>query len=256
MIKAQPIRKRTKLTALVNPRRKAAKAKAAKKPHRPKKVSGAPRRNPGATVLLGYLNPPEKKMQKQKTQKHKTIRRKASNPIRAKALPFQKKHRPRRKNPVSSISAGIFKKPIDLLQAGAIAAVAFFATKQVPRAVLKQRDQLWIGYLANLLTALGCTAMADRYLGPNAARSAFVGGGMYLFQRILTEQTDFGSRFGMQGLVPGYWAQPPVVDRQGRPVFQPQLAEFVKQQIPPPAPAPAPAQSSVGVSGGRFASRW
>ena len=255
MIAAQPV-KRTKFTAVVTGR----------------KSSGAPRRtNPAATVLLGYLNPERKPMQKTKAQKAKsTIRRPAKpNPfIKAKAFsvqPWKKngnRKPPRRKNPLSI--SGILGKPVELLKAGAIGAIAYFVTRQVPQAVLKARNTSWMGYGANLLTALGSAAVADKYFGPTAGTAAFVGGGMYLVGRVANDQTPFGktlnlqglgdpaARGGLRGLVPAFFPSPAIVDRSGQPVmaqYQP-IVDAAVAQMPVQPPA-------AGMAGGRFsASRF
>lgn len=251
---AKPLTKRTKITAAVNPQRR-------RKPAR--KSSGAPRRrNPGATLLLGYLNPEKRAM---KPKKHtKKIRRTAKkNPFVVRTKKAHKRsHRPRRRNPNT---LNLIGKPVELLKAGAIGAIAYFATRQIPQMVLKARNVSWVGYLANLITALGCASVANRYMGAAAGQSAFVGGGMYLFGRVLNDQTPYGqtlalsglgdpaaSPHGLRGMVPGTFLSPMTLDRSGNPVFPPALKDFVTQQIPAPAPTP----SRAGVSGTRFSPRF
>lgn len=264
MIAAKPL-KRSKFTAVVNPHKKDAR-KARPKIHR--KSSGAPRRkNPASTILLGYLNPEKHVM---KTKKHKKIRRSVKkNPIVARSFHHKKARRngrPRRRNPISS---NIVAKPVQLLKAGAIGAIAYFATRQVPQVLLKTRNTSWVGYLANLLTALGCAGVADKYFGPEAGQSAFVGGGMYLFTRVLNDQTPYGATLALsgvgdpaaigarnlRGLVPGFFASPAIVTRDGQPVaaqFQNVIDAAVQQSV---AKMPAPA-AAAGVSGGKFRSRF
>jgi hypothetical protein len=250
-IKAAPLTKRTKFTAAVNPQRRKRK---------PRKVSGAPRRkNPGATVLLGYLNPEKRPMTK--TKKHKKIRRPKKNPFFAMKKRAKRSHRPRRRNPSNILS---ISRPIELLKAGAFGAIAYFATRQVPQMVLKARNVGWIGYLANLATALTCASAAGKYFGPAAGQSAFVGGGMYLFGRVLNDQTPYGARLalsgigdpsasshGLRGMVPGTFLSPMTVTRSGQPVYPPSLTQHIQSQIPAP-----PARAAAGVSGGRFAARF
>lgn len=240
MITAKPV-KRTKFTAVVNGRRKAKKHAA--------RSSGAPRRNPaGATLLLGYLNPEKKRVMKAK--KTKKIRRKA-NPIQAKVFKMKPWHkngkRPRRKNPIAS---GLVGRSVELLKAGAIGAIAYFITRQVPKWILKEKDQSYLGYLSNLITAIASSALAERYFGPAAGQAAFVGGGMYLVGRVAADKA--GYQFGLSGIVPGYWAQPPSVTKDGTPVFPQQLKEFIQAQIPAPTPAAVPASAKAGVAGGRL----
>jgi hypothetical protein len=121
--------------------------------------------------------------------------------------------------------------------------------------VLKDKDKSWLGYFANLLTALGSAAAADKYFGQAAGQAAFVGGGMYLVGRVTAEKTPYGAQLGLGAMVPAYWAQPPVVTRNGTPVpaqWQ-SIIDAAKAQIPYQAPAPA---AAAGVSGGRLAGRF
>jgi hypothetical protein len=266
MIAAKPLtKKRSKFTAVVNPQRKRQAKPAARRKIR--KNSGAKRRkNPvgPATVLLGYLNPEGKHVMK--TKKKKTIRRRAKNPIVARAFTRKAKvngRRPRRRNP---LNMSIIGKPVELLKAGAIGAIAYFATRQVPQIVLKTRNTSWLGYLGNLLTALGCAGVAAKYFGPQAGQSAFVGGGMYLFGRVLNDQTPYGNALnlsgvgdphaaGLRGLVPGFFSSPVITDRGGAAItaqFQPVIDAAVSAAR---AQNPAPAVAA-GVSGGRFAARF
>ena len=234
------------------------------------------RRNPGpATVLLGYLNPHKEKRHMPATKKpakkknpipFNFLKKKAAkrNPsaltvYKAKAK-APGRRRPAKRNPFSS---NILSKPIELLKAGAIGALSYFATRQVPQAVLKARNTSFVGYLANLLTALGCAGLADKYFGSPAGQAAFVGGGMYLFTRVLNEQTPYGATLalsgvgdvqatGLRGIVPGYYAHPPITTRDGAAVIPQQIVDAVKAQLPAPAPQMAAAAAGVG----RFASRF
>lgn len=260
MISAQ-LRKTARPVRVVNPERR---------PIRRSNKSGATRRNPAATVLLGYLNP-EKKMQ-QKTQKK--IRRKVSNPIRAKAPKPQhvrKAYKPKRKthrNPSTFAAGGkLLSKPLEMLKAGAVAALAFFATKQLPQAVLKARNTGWVGYLANAVTAMACTIGANKVFGPAAGMSAFAGGSMYVFSRMLNDNTDLGARLnltgcgdphavaGMGAIIPAYFSSPVVLARDGTPMIPRAVINAVKAEMPPPMPAPAMA-AAAGVSGPARFSRW
>jgi hypothetical protein len=251
MISAEPV-KRTKFTAVVNGRGKAAKRAASK--------TGAPRRkNPigPATVLLGYINPEGKPMSTKTKTKKKGIRRQAKNPISAKTVimrPWKKngkRNRPRRKNPLNI--NGVLRKPVELLKLGAIGAIAYFVSGAVPTMLLKDKNKSWLGYVANLLTALGSAAAADKYFGTSAGQAAFVGGGMFVVGRIANERTPYGAKLGLSGYVPAFFASPAITTRDGTPVmaqFQPVIDEALRQ-VPQPAPVAA-----AGVSGGRFASRF
>ena len=259
MLSAQPIR-RKKTTAVVNPRRKS---------------SGAPRRkNPvaAATLLLGQINPRRKPVQKKKnsSKKHYNFRRKANPMVKAsskKAASIKARPIPRRRNPNFN---SILSRPVELLKSGAFGALSYFATRQVPQFALKTRNVSYVGYIANALTALACAAGADKFFGPDAGKAAFVGGGMALVSRVVNDQTSLGAQLNLSGIgdphaaalgrlrgrgvgtiVPGYWAQPPVIARDGSPVIPQQMIDAVKAQIPPAA-----VPVSTGTAGiGRFSGR-
>jgi len=264
MVNATPISTRTRQTALVNP-------SAGRRARRPHKVSGAPRRksNPGETVLLGFLNPqPEKKPVSIKKKEHKPRRK---NPVTAVAV---KKHQPmqkhyakakgrRRHNPVT---LGALSKPIEMMKLGAIAALAFFTVRQVPQIALKTRNTSWLGYLANFLTALGCAAGAGRLFGPVGGQAALVGGSMYLFSRFLNDVSPLGKTLNLSGvgdphaaalggLVPAYWASPPVTDRTGRVIPPQALIDAVIRRLPAPQPGAMPVPVAAGTVG-RFSPRF
>lgn len=264
MIKAQPIRRNKKRTTMVNPHRKAhAKARPKRKSPR-RKSSGAPRRNPGATVLLGTLNP-ENSMKKRKNSK-KSFRRSSkkprTNPHRGHTMHAKRSQRRKyKRNP--EFAKGIISKPVQLLKAGAVGALAFFATRQIPQYLLKEKNFSWVGYFANFLTALAATWAADKYFGAAAGQAAFVGGGMYVFNRIADEQTPLGKEIslvsglrgvrgdpravGVGSIVPGYFAAPPISDRNGNPIIPQQIIDASVAAMRANVPAAA------GV--GRFASR-
>jgi hypothetical protein len=274
LIKAQALRKRKKETAMVNPQRRR-QAKHAKR-HSPakKKRSGAPRQNP-ATLLLGTLNPENSPMFKKKSKKSTAPRRKAAkkNPFFSHKKKSVMKFAPRRKAKRNPDAKSIIKRPVELLKAGAVGALAFFFTRQIPQLVLNARNTSYVGYLANMLTALGCAAAADRYFGAAAGQAAFVGGGMYTFSRVWDDYSPLGqsislsatmsgvqgdpravgmarpARLGVGGMVPGYWASPATVARDGSPIIPQQIVDAVKAQMPAPAVA-----NGKGI--GRFAGRF
>jgi hypothetical protein len=264
MVSAQPITRRTKFTAVVNGRRARTAKPASRK-------TGAPRRkNPigASTVLLGYLNPPEKTHMQKKQKKSKIRRAIKKNPTTVqafgrKAAPHRR--RPRRRNPLNTST--LIGRPLDLVKAGVVGVLAYFIARQLPQILLKQKNTGWVGYVSNLVTALGTAAAANKMLGPTLGQAAFVGGGMYLVSRVSNEQTPIGRTLALSGigdpqargmgtLVPGYWASPAVVSKAGQPVpgqFQP-IVDAVRAQLP--APQPVAAAASAGVSGGRFAARF
>ena len=212
-------------------------------------------------------------MQKKKTKKNSSkkhlIRRKA-NPVMyaSKKAPITAHPiRRRKKNPNMN---SILSRPVELLKSGAFGALSYFATRQVPQFALKTRNVSYVGYLANALTALACAAAADKWFGADAGKAAFVGGGMAVVGRVVNDQTSLGAQLNLSGIgdphaaalgrlrgrgvgtvVPGYWAQPPVIGPNGEPIIPQQLIDQVKAQIPP-----APVPQRTGTAGiGRFSGR-
>jgi hypothetical protein len=238
MVTPKPITQRSKVLTLYNPQRKT-------KPRAKK------RNPPGELIALGYLNP------KRSTMKKERKRKKKHN-----ALP-NPEHRARRRtrNPDA---AGLVRKPLDMLKAGALAAGGLLATRQLPQILLGARNQGVVGYVANLATAALAGSLAGAALGAEAGAAVAIGGSLYAFNRILSEQTALGKQLSLSGvgdaqaaghlgaLVPGYWTHPVVKDRQGNPWIPNQIIEAAAQAVLQRLPQPQPAAATMG----RFSSRY
>jgi len=240
---------------LINPHKKAA----AKKVGSPRAKRAYPKKaNPGQLITLGFVNPQRGSMKKQKTKKN-PARRPKSNPIvNFKASPLQKKYRPRRRNPMSES----LKTPVDALRFGLMALLGLVATRQVPQLVLGAKNTGWIGYAGNLFTAVASGAAAGKFAGKPAGNAVMVGGGLYLVNRILSEQfTPVGKVLSLAGvgdaqasatlgrIRPGT-VYPPAYDKNGNLKLPQTFVDAMQRRLP--APAAAPAAKVSGVRGNRM----
>ncbi len=253
---------------LHNPARKpAARKKApAARAGSAKRSTQQKRSNPAHLMTLGTLNPQKKRnttMTKKRSAPAKTARKTKSAP--RKKNPFfasssrsaAKKPTSRRRNP----SRGRILRPMDLAKSGAIALVGLVATRQLPQLLLQGRNQGWLGYLANILTAGLSGALATRWMSAEAGKLVFIGGGVYTVSRILTEQlSPVGRYFSLTGLGdvqaaglgkigPGYFPVPVVTNNRGQAEIPQAIVDAVKAQLP--APAQQPTRNLSGL--GRFA---
>jgi len=225
---------------LFNPQKPAAGRK--RKPTRAKQKRA--KRNPGALITLGAVNPQRRTMKAQsKSHKKRTSRR--PNPF----LKLKTKRAKRRSNP-STIS-----KPFDLAKSGAIALLGLIATRQIPQMILQQKNAGWIGYASNFGVAVAAGALAGRFRNREAGKLIFIGGSVYTVSRILTEQfSPIGRYFALSGvgdaqaaslgvIKDGYFPVPVVLDEAGQPII-PRAIIQAAQPAPAPAPLPAPKNMS------------
>lgn len=247
-----------KIRVASNPQRPARKRPGAK----PK----AKRRNP--LFLMGPVNPersPMKKGQKKNPSRPKA-KAKRPNPFVAASKPTTKKRRngrkhasrPRRKNPTSTRKA--ISTTTTLFTEGLIALMALVATRQLPQMILKDKNQGYLGWLANLLTALGAGYAANKAAGKRAGAAAVTGGAMYLAVRVLQEKfSPLGQYLSLTGLGDAtaatslgdihstYYLHPTTYNPDGSPYVPPQLMSQVLKQIPAPAPASPPQTAMSGL---------
>lgn len=241
------------------PKAKTARAGSAKRSTQQK------RSNPAHLMTLGSLNPQKKRtttMKKKRSapetaRKSKTAPRKKNPFFASSKRSAAKQGSRRRRNPAR---AGLLR-PMDLAKSGVTALVGLVATRQIPQIILQGRNTGWIGYLANLVTAGASAALANKFIGPEAGKLVFIGGGVYTVSRILTEQlSPVGKWFSLTGLGDaqaaglgqirnGYFPVPVVTDNRGNPHIPQAIVEAVKAQLP--APAPQPNRNLSGL--GRFA---
>src|SRR5260370_150062 len=152
-----------------------------------KKKSSGKSRNP-ALATIGFLNPHTGRVtmkQKHKSKKGSHKHRKgSSNPFRRHGKKMFAGRRRRSSNP-RLLSGGF-----NLLKFGAIALVGLVATRQIPQWVLGTKNQSWVGYAANALTALVLGYAAHKFVGKEAGSAVLIGGGLYTVSRMITEQVS------------------------------------------------------------------
>ena len=170
-----------------------------------------------------------KKKRKVKKGSHK--HRKGSNPFRRHGKKMFAGRRRRSSNP-SMLSGGF-----NLLKFGAIALVGLVATRQIPQWVLGTKNQSWVGYAANALTALVLGYAAHKFVGKEAGSAVLIGGGLYTVSRIITEQvspvgkvlslTGLGDPMALSGIGPGYFPLPVPLDASGNPIIPAEIRAAV-----------------------------
>jgi len=156
---------------------------------------------------------------------------------------------------------------IDMLKIGSLALGGMVVTRQLPQALLGQRNTGIVGYFANAAAAALSSWAVGKASSPQNGQAVLIGGALYLVERVLSEQfTPLGLALSLsgvgdaraagtlRGIQPAYFPWPVVHDKQGQPVIPKEIAEAGAQaalaQIPTTAPKP-------GVAGvGRFASRF
>lgn len=190
--------------------------------------------NPAGLYLLGAVNPQRKAMAKKQKKSKKPARK--GNPFpffQKKAAAGRKAHKPkkamRRPNPEA---LDLVKEPFNVAKFGLIALIGLVGTRQLPQAVLKGKNSGWMGYLANLATALGGGLLTTKFVGKQAGSAVMIGGGLYLMNRVLSEQlspignvlklagTGDAAAAGSLGRIKdAYFPFPVVRDRQGNPII-------------------------------------
>lgn len=206
------------------------------------RAAAKPKRNPGALITLGALNPQRKTMKAKSTSKKKRTSRRP-NPF----IKMKTRRAKRRSNP------SILRGPFSLAKAGAIALLGLVATRQIPQLVLQQRNSGLIGYAANFGVAAITGALVGRW-DREAGKFVFIGGSLYTVSRILTEQfSPVGRYFALSGvgdaqaaslgvIKDGYFPVPVVLDQAGQPIIPRAIVEAAQ---PPAAPVPLPAPNTM-----------
>ena len=222
-------------------RRLAAKKKNAPSKHRRRATKAAQRRKTAParkTKQRRAVNAMAKKASKSRRRAPSTThhkRRKARNPSTRRSS-----HR-RRRNPSAQIA-----------RAGSIATealtalVALVATRQLPQMLLAEKNQGWIGYLANAAAAALSGFTANKFLGARAGAAAVIGGTCYLASRVLTEQLspigqylsltgvgDASAAMSLGNIEDSYFTSPTVYDEQGRPVIPQQIISAAQAGMMP-----------------------
>jgi hypothetical protein len=111
------------------------------------------------------------------------------------------------------------------------ALLAAVATRQIPQWALGAKNVDWTGYAVNFATALASGFAASEFIGPGAGQAAFIGGGVILLDRVLTEKlSPVGQYLSLTGLgdptaatslgtvSEGYYIHPTIFRADGTPV--------------------------------------
>lgn len=248
---------------LVNPEKKLGSPRAARS--HPKKA------NPGL-ILLGTVNPERKAMQKAAKQKNKPARK--SNPFpffgkKTKAAGLQKAYKPkkiRRRNPEA---LDMVKEPINVLKFGMVALLGMLATRQVPQWLLKANNTGWKGYLANLATATAGGIGTTKFAGKQNGSAVMIGGGLYLVNRIISEQlSPIGTMLALSGvgdpaassarpalgkLQQAYFAHPVRRDKAGNPIIPQEILQAAAAAAAAAAPSKVSGLAASRLTRGRLA---
>ena len=226
---------------------------------------GRRRSNPGL-LTMGLVNPQRKRgSMATKTKKRNPPRRhNTSHSKKRRPNPFMgfgKKAAPRRRrrsNPAMVTTRrrrrrnpNFLTGGVDMLKQGLFALVGLVVTRQVPQMVLQANNTSWMGYAANIITALAVGYFGHSALGPQAGNAMMLGGGLYTANRIIND--NFSSvgqylslsgmgdpmamgpaRRGMRGIVPGYFPLPVPTDAQNNPIIPAEI-----RALPAPTPAAA-----------------
>ncbi|HZT36621.1 MAG TPA: hypothetical protein VFA28_01895 [Bryobacteraceae bacterium] len=255
------IKKIKKRTRLVNPEKGAQKRRRAQvsSGQRAAKKKRNPKKNPAELITLGAIvNPQRNTVTKKRKNGTKKAARKP-NPVivirdaKAKKNPSKKRHH-RSHNP------SILGTSKEMVESGAYALAGLVVARQLPQMLLKTNNTGWKGYLSNAAAALAAAYAAGKFAGPKAANDVLIGGGLYLVNRVLTEQfSPIGKALSLSGVgdaaasssmgrvKPGYFPLPVQRDRDGKPIIPQAIVDAVKAQLPAPAAAAAASKVS-GVS--------
>lgn len=226
----------------------------------PKKSAQKSRRtNPGVLTILGPLaaNPSTggRTMKKKTATKRPAKKR---NPF-VKGKASAKGRKPTSRSYRRSRNPSTLTKGADLLKLGVSALVGLVTTRQIPQTVLGESNTGIKGYLANGAVAFGAGYLANKLLGKAYGNAAFIGGGVYIANRLMNDYLspvgkvlslsgvgDAQAAGTMSGIVDAYFPVPVIDGPNGQPEFPAALTTHIRNQFAPAAP-----QS--GVSGLRMA---
>lgn len=259
------ITKTKKRVRLVNPQGKTRKRRTNSAGKRGKRSTHR-KTNPGELITLGVVNPQQKgttvsTKKRRVNGKRKAARRKNPVTIIRAASPKKRKangkHR-RRRNP-SLMTSGK-----QLIESGAFALAGLVVARQVPQMLLKTSNSGWKGYAANAAAAIAASYAAAKFAGPKAAEDVLVGGGLYLVNRVLSEQFspigkalslsgigDAQAAASLHGIKPGYFPLPVQRDSKGNPIIPSAIVDAVRAQLPP-TPAASKVSGVARAMAGRF----
>lgn len=233
------------------------------------------RKNPGAVLTLGLINPEERKEkmpQKKRKQHHKPAKKAARNPVRIVRAAGAVAHRPKKaRNSRKKRNPQVISMAKSLVIDGGFALAGLAITRQLPQIALGSKNTDWKGYLANAGVALAASFAAGKFVSTRAGADVLIGGGLYLANRVLTEKlSPVGKYVALSGLAngdaaatgkmgtiaPNYSPIPVTLDNQGNPVPLDYLTRRIDGRIAaalPPAPAGGKMSGRLGLARRRLA---
>lgn len=172
-------------------------------------------------------NPQRKPAHKKRNAARKGIhshmtKKTSKNPKKRRAHNPATHHRKRRHNPGNFLGNG---KEIMISAVSGLASAVL--TSQIPQLILGTNNTSWMGYGANIATAIAATLMANSFAGKTAGQAAMVGGAVIVLDRFLTEQVSaIGPYITLSGvgdataarmgtIRDGYYTHPSLVDGNG-----------------------------------------
>jgi len=143
---------------------------------------------------------------KKRTKKR---RPQTKNPMRSFSRPRKRaanRRRPTHRNPsrrrARNGGGGFASKGIASLKNGFWALVGLVVTRQLPQMLLKEKNTGAMGYAANVATALAFSYVLGRSpAGADAGGAALIGGGLYVVNRVISENfSPVGKFLSLQGM--------------------------------------------------------
>lgn len=248
---------------LVNPPRRkkaAARKKVSAKPKRK-----ATKRNAPELIALGFLNPSERKRPMKKKSKGGGKKKAAAPKRRNGSRPLPPTKQKKRRNG----ARGVTGKAVGFLRMTLVALIAAFATRQVPQWLLGARNTGYVGYAANIATALSAAALAGKFASRQDSVFALVGGAVMTGSRVISEKFGSGpirqlalsgvgdasalsgARRGVRGIGPAYFASPPVY-QNGKPVIPQEILEQAAAYMDAKRASTAAAPPGAALAGLKF----
>jgi hypothetical protein len=191
-------------------------------------------------------------MKKTAKKKNPAARKNPFPKVRAMQRNFKpaKRRNGRKRNPEMAGAMGAMGRPVEYLKFGLIALLGLVTTRQVPQMALGTKNTSWLGYAANLATALAGAYGTGKVAGKNAAVAFGTGGGLYTVNRILTDKlTPVGQVLSLAGLgdaqasatlgriVPGS-VYPPTYDANGNLKLPANFVAAMNKALPAPGTGP------------------
>ena len=225
------------------------------------------KQNPDLITLGGLLaaNPHKgarkkmasKKKGAAKPTKNPQAKHRTKNPAKITSpAPVSHKAKKRTSNPL-----GLGTRATSLLKNGTLALGGLLITRQLPQLALAGNNTGWMGYGANFLTAILASIAADK-VSAGAGGPVLIGGGLYLVDRVLTEQFSSAGQIlslngcgdakvavngtrGLSGVRQGYFPLPVQYGSDGQPIIPAAIVAAAQVGMQPALPAPATGSRTV-----------